>query len=83
MTEKHYSLPDKCFPSESADSYAVLASQYQEPHHTRYPPIKKGARLNVHPFSNPQAPLTSAAYTCLQRCRVTLANHFDGFQRLG
>lgn len=34
MTEKHSSLTDKCFPSGSADSYAALAGQYKEPHHT-------------------------------------------------
>jgi len=34
VTEKHSSLTDKCFPSGSADSYAALAGQYKEPHHT-------------------------------------------------
>jgi hypothetical protein len=33
VTEKHSSLTDKCFPSGSADSYAALAGQYNEPHH--------------------------------------------------
>ncbi len=34
MTEKHSFLTDKCFPSGNADSYAALAGQYKEPHHT-------------------------------------------------
>lgn len=32
--EKHSSLTDKFFPSGSKDSYAALAGQYKEPHHT-------------------------------------------------
>ncbi|MGC0912744.1 hypothetical protein [Pantoea agglomerans] len=34
MTEKYSSLMDKCFQSGSADSFAALAGQYKEPHHT-------------------------------------------------